>query len=71
VPVFVDTLADHATIQRFGEIYGSYPVLRIHDHESKDLAKRLDGNPLRGRIPVDAIVELLADGRRAFERAGD
>jgi len=67
VPVFIDTLSDHETTKRFGEIYGSYPVLRVHDHEGRDLAPCLDGNPLRGEIPVDRILELCARGRKEFE----
>ena len=73
MPVFIDTLAPRggSDYERFGEIYGSYPVLRIHDHRSRDLAERIDGNPLLGRIPVESIVKLLEDGHRAFDRARD
>ena len=47
-------------------MYGSYPVLRIHDHEGRDLAGRLDGNPVRGRIPVEDMLAQFERGARAF-----
>ncbi len=47
-------------------MYGSYPVLRIHDHVGQDIAGRLDGNPVRGRIPIDDMLAQLERGRRAF-----
>ena len=49
VPVFVDTLDRSQPYERFGESYGSYPVLRVHDHAGGDLAGRLDGNLVRGK----------------------
>jgi hypothetical protein len=67
VPVFVDTLDSSQPYERFGESFGSYPVLRIHDHDSDDLAGRLDGNPVRGRIPVDDVLDQLERGRQAFQ----
>lgn len=54
-------------IARFGESWGSYPVLRVFDHKGDDLAGRLDGNPLRGRLPIVAILDQLERGRAAFE----
>jgi hypothetical protein len=68
VPVFIDTLADGPTTRRFGESYGSYPVLRIHDHRGNELAKRLDGNPVAGRIPVSEVLDQLERGLAAFGR---
>jgi hypothetical protein len=68
VPVFVDTLDRSKPYERFGESWGSYPVLRIHDHEGNDLAGRLDGNPLRGRIPVEDMLAQFERGRSAFVR---
>ena len=59
MPVFVDTLDRSQPYERFGEIYGSYPVLRIHDHDGRDLAGRLDGNLVAGRIPVEEVLEQL------------
>lgn len=68
VPVFVDTLDKSKPYARFGESYGSYPVLRIHDHQGRDLAQRVDGNPVRGRIPVDELLAQFEEGRRAYAR---
>ena len=41
-------------------------MLRVHDHEGNDLAGRLDGNPLRGRIPVEDVLAQLERGARAW-----
>lgn len=41
-------------------------MLRIFDHEGHDLAGRLDGNPVRGRIPIEDILAQLARGRSAW-----
>jgi len=41
-------------------------VLRIHDHEGRDLAGRIDGNALRGRISVEEVLEQFTLGERAF-----
>ncbi len=68
VPVFIDTLDRSQPFESFGEMYGSYPVLRIHDHARRDLAGRLDGNPVRGLIPVDEVLAQLELGRRAFRK---
>jgi len=68
VPVFVDTLDRSQPYERFDESYGSYPVLRVHDHEGNDLAGRLDGNAVRGRIPLDDVLEQLERGREAYRR---
>ena len=66
MPVFVDTLNDLKTTKRFHERYGSYPVLRIHDHDSQDLAGRIDGNPLRGEIPIEDLLAQLQKGLTEF-----
>jgi hypothetical protein len=68
VPVFIDTLNDLPTTKRFGESYGSYPVLRIQDHREKDIAGRIDGNLVAGRIPVDEILDQLDRGLQAYRR---
>lgn len=68
MPLFVDTLDRTQPFEEFGESYGSYPVLRIHDHERNDIAGRLDGNPVRGRIPVVEVLAQLERGRREFGR---
>jgi len=41
-------------------------VLRVFDHAGADLAGRLDGNPVRGRIPIDDILAQLERGRAAY-----
>ena len=66
VPVFVDTLDRAQPFEEFDEMYGSYPVLRIHDHERRDLAGRVDGNAVRGRIPVDEVLAQFERGRDAY-----
>jgi hypothetical protein len=69
VPVFVDTLDRSQPYERFGESYGSYPVLRIHDHDGRDIAGRIDGNAVRGLIPVDEVLEQLEYGVSHFPPA--
>lgn len=59
IPVFIDTLNDHETTRRFNESYGSYPVLRVHDLEGRDVGGRIDGNRVAGRIPVEEILRQL------------
>ena len=68
VPVFVDTLDEGQPYQRFGESYGSYPVLRIHDHAGKDIAGRIDGNAVQGRIDAGELLRQFERGRAAFGR---
>ena len=55
-----------AITKRFGENYGSYPVLRIHDHAGKDIAGRIDGNKVAGRIPVPDMLAQMQRGLKAF-----
>lgn len=69
MPIFVDTLNDLPTTKRFGENYGSYPVLRIHGHSENDLAGRLDGNPVAGRLPIADVVDQLQRGKVAFAKS--
>jgi hypothetical protein len=68
VPVFVDTLDPSQPYERFGESYGSYPVLRVHDHDGRDLAGRLDGNAVQGRIPVEDVLRQLERGLEAYRK---
>ena len=41
-------------------------MLRVHDHDERDLAGRLDGNAVRGEIPTAEVLLQLAAGRKAF-----
>lgn len=59
VPVFIDTLKDSKTTKRFNEKYGSYPVLRIHNTKGRDIAGRIDGNRVAGRIPVVQVLKQM------------
>ena len=67
MPVFIDTLDRDQPFEAFGESYGSYPVLRVHDHQGGDLAGRIDGNLVRGRIPIDELLAQLDHGLQAFQ----
>lgn len=66
VPVFVDTLSDLKTTKRFGENYGSYPVLRMHNLSGKEIGGRIDGNRVAGRIPVDTMVAQFKQAKEKF-----
>ena len=68
VPLFIDTLDRDQPFERFGEIYGSYPVLRVHDHDEQDLAGRIDGNKVAGHIPIDEVIAQLEQGLAAYRR---
>ncbi|MFN8608111.1 MAG: hypothetical protein U0931_11310 [Vulcanimicrobiota bacterium] len=64
----MDTLSDLTLTRRFGESFGSYPVLRLIDLGGRDRAPRLDGNRVAGRIQVEQILEQLA-GASKIKRA--
>ncbi len=64
--MFVDTLDRSKPYEHFGEMYGSYPVLRVHDHDERDLAGRIDGNRVAGLIPVDEALDQLERGLTAY-----
>ncbi len=68
IPVFIDTLNDLKTTKRFKEKYGSYPVLRIHDLAGKDIAGRIDGNRVAGKIPVPKMLEQVAKALKVAAR---
>lgn len=68
VPVFVDTLKDIKTTKRFKEKYGSYPVLRIHNSKGRDIAGRIDGNRVAGRIPVVQVLKQMRYAKIVIER---
>jgi len=43
-------------------------VLRVFDHDGRDLAGRLDGNAVAGRIPVADVLMQLERGAEAYRR---
>lgn len=70
-PLFIDTLQDLTLTRRFGEQYGSYPVLRIIDLTGRDRAPRIDGNRVAGRIPVEQILAQLAAARQEQRKSSE
>lgn len=68
VPVFIDTLGDLKTTKRFGENYGSYPVLRIHNLEGTDIGGRLDTNPTAGISSGTDLTNQFKKGLAAFQK---
>ena len=64
--VFIDTQKDEPSTCRFGENYGSYPVLRIQDHKAQDLIPKLDSNATHGIVPVEQVLEHLKRGQEAY-----
>ena len=68
VPVFVDTLKDLKTTKRFNEKYGSYPVLRIHNLNGQDIAGRIDGNLVAGRIPAVQVLKQMHYAKMVIQR---
>jgi len=41
-------------------------VLRIHDHGGEDIAGRIDGNLVQGRISARELLQQFERGRAAF-----
>ncbi|MEM8733116.1 MAG: hypothetical protein AAGG44_02775 [Planctomycetota bacterium] len=68
IPVFVDTLKDIKTTKRFREKYGSYPVLRVHNTLGQDIAGRIDGNLVAGRIPVVQVLKQMHYAKMVITR---
>lgn len=68
VPVFVDTLRDRQTTESFGEMIGSYPVLRVHDLDGHDIAGRINTNLTAGIVPVSEVLQQMRLGLDAFSR---
>ncbi|MEM7473614.1 MAG: hypothetical protein AAF483_01340 [Planctomycetota bacterium] len=62
-------MKDIKTTKRFKEKYGSYPVLRIHSPEGRDIAGRIDGNLVAGRIPVVQVLQQMQYARNVFAKA--
>ena len=66
IPLFINTLSDDPTTDRFGEMQGSYPVLRVLDSRGHDLAPRLDGNPVRGAVTEAQLLKQMQQGLQNF-----
>jgi len=66
VPLFVDTLRDFKQTDRFNESYGSYPVLRVHDHQGEEIGGRINGNLVGGRIPVKQVLAQFKTAQKSF-----
>lgn len=67
VPVFIDTLTDLKTTRRFKESFGSYPVLRVHDLEGREIGGRLNTNPTAGRVPAKKVVRQMEQALERFK----
>lgn len=68
MPVFIDTLRDLKTTQRFQEKYGSYPVLRVRDLNGNDIGGRIDTNRTAGIVGVSELLKQLVEARQRFEK---
>ena len=66
MPVFIDTLGDASQYKRFGEHWGSYPVLRVHNLQGEEIGGRIDGNPVGGRIPVSQMLDQFKTALASF-----
>ena len=67
VPVFIDTLKDHSTTERFQENFGSYPVLRVHDLNSRDIGGRIDTNPTEGIVGAGELADQMDEALAVFQ----
>jgi hypothetical protein len=67
VPVFIDTLKDHSTTERFEENFGSYPVLRVHDLQGNDIGGRIDTNPTAGIVGTGELTEQMNRALSVFQ----
>ena len=70
VPVFIDTLNDLETTKRFGEKYGSYPVLRVHDLKGRDIGGRIDTNRTAGIVGATDLVKQFKAALSTFDKPG-
>ena len=64
--MFIDTLGDSSQYKRFNEHFGSYPVLRVHDLQGKEIGGRIDGNRVAGRIPVSQLLDQFKLAKASF-----
>ena len=64
--MFIDTLGDPTQYKRFDENFGSYPVLRVHDLNGKEIGGRIDGNRVAGKIPVSQLLDQFKIAKNAF-----
>jgi hypothetical protein len=67
IPLFINTLSNDPTTERFGEFQGSYPVLRVLDYDGRDMTPRLDGNPVRGLVTTAQVLKQMQLGLQAFK----
>lgn len=68
MPVFVDTLKNISTTERFHEHIGSYPVLRVHNLKGQDIGGRLDTNPTAGITSPTELVNQMDEALKNFEK---
>ena len=50
----------------YNENWDSYPVLRVHNLQGKEIGGRIDGNRVAGRIPVSQMLEQFKTAKAAF-----
>ena len=69
MPVFIDTLSDFADTKRFGESFGSYPVLRIHNLKGQDIGGRINTNRTAGRVATKTLIQQFDSSLGRFKKA--